>query len=535
MADDDQAVMPTMQPGPMPDLGQASQQTPVLDPATVQQAQQQQPVRPPSPRPILFDLFNAMGIGGQGQTNQAGRPVSRLDHFENFLGNFVQALGAGFANEGRGPGAAYRGAGAAMQAPYQEAVQRYGMQQQAQAQQAQIQTEQQRTAIAQQQASASPRFDPDSRQFIGQLTDKGFADYLANKNKGATAAGITAQSRMSVEQMKAMIAQGQVVRVLDGKDESGSLVKIGYNKEGQPVGTMQGALPSSAYMPTTSSTVEYREDVSGMIRALPKVTTSGKAGLDAKVPALAAARAGQTAPAVAAPGQNLAAAPGQRLRANTPSGFGNPNAPATTSSPAPSAGRVVMQGRSAADMGVAFNPQTGEREQVSRSEAFKNGFQNFTKATEAEFDRYRSSQVMFNDVQSNVSRYTTAVQRYAKEGRPSDGALFDTIINKSGIAELALKISAGGDIQVPILTAFGEAVSREARSSAYKNLSPAGKSVVDGYFRTMAAVPAYQKALTTIGKLNKETIDLELANIPNPTMAPDDQARKLAATQHSIV
>ena len=196
--------------------------------------------------------------------------------------------------------------------------------------------------------------------------------------------------------------------------------------------------------------------------------------------------------------------------------------------------RAVMQGPHAADMGVAFNPQTGEREQVSRGEATSKGFQNFTKASEAEFDRYRSSQVMFNDVQSNVSRYTTAVQRYAKEGRPSDGALFDTIINKSGIAELALKISAGGDIQVPILTAFGEAVSREARSSAYKNLSPAGKSVVDGYFRTMAAVPAYQKALTTIGKLNKETIDLELANIPNPTMAPDDQARKLAAFQENV-
>jgi hypothetical protein len=50
----------------------------------------------------------------------------------------------------------------------------------------------------------------------------------------------------------------------------------------------------------------------------------------------------------------------------------------------------------------------------------------------------------------------------------------------------------------------------------------------------MASVPAYQKALTGIGRLNKEVIDLELANIPNPTMAPSDQLRKLQAFQENV-
>jgi hypothetical protein len=115
-----------------------------------------------------------------------------------------------------------------------------------------------------------------------------------------------------------------------------------------------------------------------------------------------------------------------------------------------------------------------------------------------------------------------------------DGPLIDTLINKSGIADMQLKISAGGEIQLPVISALTEAISRESRSAAYKNLSPAGKDLINGYYRTMASVPAYQKALTGIGRLNKEVIDLELANIPNPTMTPADQLRKLQAFQENV-
>jgi len=39
-----------------------------------------------------------------------------------------------------------------------------------------------------------------------------------------------------------------------------------------------------------------------------------------------------------------------------------------------------------------------------------------------------------------------------------------------------------------------------------------------GYYSTLASVPAAQKALTNIGKANKEMMDLELRTIPTPLM-----------------
>src|SRR6266568_2692966 len=69
---------------------------------------------------------------------QPGRPISRLDAFENFLGNFLSSFATGMSNAGTGPGASGRGFGAAVNAPYQRQVAQYQMGQQQQAQQSQI-------------------------------------------------------------------------------------------------------------------------------------------------------------------------------------------------------------------------------------------------------------------------------------------------------------------------------------------------------------------------------------------------------------
>ena len=64
------------------------------------------------------------------------------------------------------------------------------------------------------------------------------------------------------------------------------------------------------------------------------------------------------------------------------------------------------------------------------------------------------------------------------------------------------------------------ATSRVANSTAFKNLSLAGQDLVDKYFRMMSSIPEYQKAETGIGRTNKEMLDFELKNIPDPTMPP---------------
>jgi len=97
------------------------------------------------------------GIGGvvglfmdllkPGRNVPFGQPVpSKMDRFESFLGNFLQSLSAGYSQEGHGPGSFGRGMGAAMQAPYQNALQQYQLQQAQQAQQAQIDIEKAKTA-----------------------------------------------------------------------------------------------------------------------------------------------------------------------------------------------------------------------------------------------------------------------------------------------------------------------------------------------------------------------------------------------------
>lgn len=134
---DDQSPDATgqFQPSSSPDLGTGA--------ATPQLA----PQGGSGPRPILMDLIQGL-IKPRMQASAPGQmatPVSRAQTFENFLGNFVYALGQGFANEGHGPGAAMRGAGAAIGAP---------MNLQAQQRQAQAQREQQQAEAEHSQAQA---------------------------------------------------------------------------------------------------------------------------------------------------------------------------------------------------------------------------------------------------------------------------------------------------------------------------------------------------------------------------------------------
>ena len=146
---------------------------------------------------------------------------------------------------------------------------------------------------------------------------------------------------------------------------------------------------------------------------------------------------------------------------------------------------------------------------------------------------------LLNDVQRNTSRYTKAANEYQNKVtdttiRAKDNAVFDTLLNKSGVADLNVAIAEGGEVKIPILSSFLEGLSREARSSAYGDLSTQGKELYDGYIRNMSAIVAYQKALTNSARANKETLDLEMANIANPTMQPADIIRKQGQFQENI-
>jgi hypothetical protein len=500
------AVSQNQQPGAQPTPA------PVQPPAPAPQ-QQQQSNAPPRPRPILADLISGL-IHPQAQALADGRPSSRVDVIENFLGQFMTALGSGMA-AAHGPGANLKGFAAAVGAPYQQDVQRFQMGQQAQLNQADVAQRQAQTQLTQQQAAflpaqqaaqvgamtAQPRFDPATRQFVGNMTDKQFEQYV----KGQGSAGVTATSKEAIAELGQLANQGKVAFV---KPAQGGGYGA-YDRQGNLIRVLQGAI-DPAQLQRISTTQQWLPDGAGGFMAAPKTTISGPAVSPAQ-------QLQQNVPALAAPSAQ-------------PPASGFPRPVRSQGGGASTSGQIYGKGSV-----FAYDPQTNERVLSTPAEVAAKGYTNPIPVKEGEIDKYRSAQVQFNDVQSNLSRYWKAARDVSQNGlSATDGPLIDTVINKSGLADMQLKISAGGEIQLPIISAFTEAVSRETRSAAYKGLSQGGKDLVDAYFRTMAAVPAYQKALTNVGKFNKEIIDLELANIPNPTMAPADQLRKLQAFQENV-
>src|SRR5215831_9826783 len=142
------------QPIEAPNLGTGQENLPPTTQLTkeAQQAQwqQQQQQAPPKPSTMpalagfLQQMFKGPGYQDMGP-GQPARPISRLDAFENFLGNFLQSFAAGMSNAGTGPAANARGFGAAVMNPYHQQLGQYQMEQAQQAQQSQLAYQQAQT------------------------------------------------------------------------------------------------------------------------------------------------------------------------------------------------------------------------------------------------------------------------------------------------------------------------------------------------------------------------------------------------------
>jgi hypothetical protein len=175
---------------------------------------------------------------------------------------------------------------------------------------------------------------------------------------------------------------------------------------------------------------------------------------------------------------------------------------------------------------------------TNKFDAGLNG-QTFEPSTPGDVNKDRAATRQLNDVQLNTSRYTKAARDYDAANLSPQIIQKDTdnlawIMNKSGFYDINASISAGGNITLPMVTAAGEKASTLKKSEQYNALSPQGKELFNGYIRTLASVPAYQKALTGIGRSNKEMLDLELANIANPTLGTKVILDKQAQFQENI-
>jgi hypothetical protein len=180
---------------------------------------------------------------------------------------------------------------------------------------------------------------------------------------------------------------------------------------------------------------------------------------------------------------------------------------------------------------VGFDPQTNERVVVNANDPKASSLTQSSKVTPAQLDNWSTSQNQFSNVQLAVSRYDQAARKFAQEGKGSDIVGINSALNKTGIGDI--QVGEWG-VRVPGFSSVAEAASRVANSTAFKNLSPAGQDLVDKYFRMMSSIPEYQKAATGIGRTNKEMLDLELKNIPDPTMPPSIISNRLASFQEAL-
>lgn len=168
------------------------------------------------------------------------------------------------------------------------------------------------------------------------------------KNAGTqNVAQIGANTKMSLGALQLAISQGAVARIEPAQDEQGQFVQRAYNKFGQAMGDLQGALPPAAFLSKMSTTQDFKQDENGNYIAIPKTTV--------------------TRPMI--PGMPGGASPSPGAPSGTP---GVPGAPAQPGQP-----RIVGHGKPPT-MVVGTDPQ-GNQVAGLPEELRGAGVQNFTQ------------------------------------------------------------------------------------------------------------------------------------------------------------
>ncbi len=136
------------------------------------------------------------------------------------------------------------------------------------------------------------------------------------------------------------------------------------------------------------------------------------------------------------------------------------------------------------------------------------------------------------DVQMNLSHYRAAAANYNQNPAIAltDQTNLHSLLNHAGVFDLKLKGAI--DLDVPLISSLTEGLSREEKSEAYDALSQQGKDLYDGYIRTVSSLPVYMKAVTGSARSNKESLDLEIANIPLPTLSAGDTGGIVRRADH---
>lgn len=187
--------------------------------------------------------------------------------------------------------------------------------------------------------------------------------------------------------------------------------------------------------------------------------------------------------------------------------------------------------------GSALDPKTNERVYTTLAAANQKNMEGFEPMTQGAIQKEKGAARQFNDVQAKVSRYEKAISDYSKTDfntQAKDLAFIHSMQEKVGAFDFNISIGEGGKIELPIVSKLLKGLSTMERDTSFNSLSPQGKAMVVAWKGALAAVPAYVKALTDTGRSNKEVMDLELAQMPNPSMSPQDALMHIKSFQENI-
>jgi hypothetical protein len=172
----------------------------------------------------------------------------------------------------------------------------------------------------------------------------------------------------------------------------------------------------------------------------------------------------------------------------------------------------------------AFNTQTKQLEQTTRGDVSANPslYSNPVEIKESDIRKDTELARQLGDAQLNLSRYRASAQNLDNLGVSENRAVAALIGDDKFKAEFM-------GAQIPT-----DWLNKLLTQENWKMLPKAAQDAVIGYIGARGAVIAYQKAVSGSGRANKEQLELELQNIPNPLLPKDVRERQFDRFQQNI-
>jgi len=187
-------------------------------------------------------------------------------------------------------------------------------------------------------------------------------------------------------------------------------------------------------------------------------------------------------------------------------------------------GREERKALKAQEPVYALNKETQQREQTTQGEVSANPdkYSNPVAVKESDLNRDASLSRQLGDAQMNLSRYKVALGKMDTLGVSEKRAVAALIGEDKFRAEFM-------GAQIPT-----DWLNKLLTSENWSQLDPKAQDAVAAYIGTRGAVIAYQKAVSGSGRSNKEQLEIELQNIPNPLLPVNVRNMQLGRFQENI-